>query len=347
MPDVQCFTSISFSYLDRARVLAETLKRFQPNWAFWVVLSDRPPPGFAFDADSELFDRVVWLEELGIPGLPAWTFKHDVVELCTAVKGQMLVRLLEQGAQKVVYLDPDIAVFGSLSEVEELLDQACIVLTPHIVTPEEGNMAIVDSEIGTLKHGTYNLGFLAVANRPDGLRFARWWRDRLRYYCYDDVQEGLFTDQRWCDLAPGLFEGVSILRDVGYNVASWNLNNRPIGFGADGRIMAGDRPLRFFHFTKVNSVGEVMLARYSRGQTEVFELLKWYRARLAANAPEGLPKAWWAYGIFEDGSPITRHQRLLYRHREDLNEAFPDPFATSGTCYRDWYAARPEHQRAA
>ena len=43
-----------------------------------------------------------------------WIFGHDVVEACTAVKGRALQSLLERG--DVVYLDPDMAVFGSLDE---------------------------------------------------------------------------------------------------------------------------------------------------------------------------------------------------------------------------------------
>src|SRR4051812_24415374 len=107
MTGVHCYTSASFSYLDRARVLAETLKRFHPDWTLWLCLSDREAPGFHFDIEKEQFDRLVRIEELGIPTLPSWIFKHNVVELCTAVKGGMLCKMFEAGAQKVVYLDPD------------------------------------------------------------------------------------------------------------------------------------------------------------------------------------------------------------------------------------------------
>ena len=48
MAEVNCFTSASFAYLDRARVLAETLRRHQPDWTLWLCLCDQEPPGFAF-----------------------------------------------------------------------------------------------------------------------------------------------------------------------------------------------------------------------------------------------------------------------------------------------------------
>ena len=69
-----------------------------------------------------------------------------------------------------------------------------------------------------------------------------------------------------------------------------------------------------------------MLERYANDRIEVFELIQWYRRRLAAHALAGLPDKWWAYGTFADGAPIAREHRRLYRDRRDLQERFPDPF---------------------
>ncbi|HEY3797687.1 MAG TPA: hypothetical protein VGL58_04985 [Caulobacteraceae bacterium] len=326
MAEVHCFTSASYAYLDRVGVLAETLRRRHPDWRLWLCLVDREPPGFSVDLKDYGIADVVRVTELGIPHLQRELFTHDVVELCTSVKGQMLCRLLEGGADKVIYLDPDIAVFNSLSGIECGLDEHDVLLTPHQLQPEETTPAILDNEVGSLKHGVYNLGFLAVASTPGGRRFAGWWRDRLRDHCYDDIPNGLFTDQRWCDLAPAYFDGVHVVRDAGCNVASWNLSNRPISITEGGVICAGDVPLRFFHFTKVSGPGETMLERYASGRVEVFELLQWYRGRLAAHKVPGLPGGWYAYGCYDDGTPVPRAHRRLYRDRADLQERYPEPF---------------------
>ncbi len=326
MDEVHCFTSASFSYLDRVRVLGQSLKRHQPNWKFWLCLPDREPPGFEFDVSQEPIDGVVRLEDLRIRDLDRWIFAHDLIELCTAVKGPMLAKLLDEGASKVVYLDPDVAVFSGLSEIEEILDRHDIVLTPHQLEPDQHHAAIVDNEIGSLKHGIYNLGFLAVANREEGRRFAHWWRDRLLNFCFDDIPSGLFVDQRWCDHVPVFFPTTHILRDPGYNVASWNQSRRPITIHEDGSIRAAGSLLRFFHFTKVNSVGQTMLERYTSGRLEVFELLKWYRGCLATNAVSGLPPDWWAFHTYSDGSPIARAHRVAFRTHESFRERYENPF---------------------
>ncbi|MBJ9685253.1 hypothetical protein FEP54_05991 [Burkholderia multivorans] len=336
MANVHCFTSASYSYLDRVRVLGETLKQFHPDWKFWLCLSDTEPEGFRLDLKNESIDGVVHVSELGIPDLKGWMFEHDVIELCTAVKGPMLCKLLEQGADKVVYLDPDIALFSELDYVVELLDSYDSILTPHQVKPDTERRAIVDNEIGSLKYGIYNLGFCAVANTDEGRRFARWWRDRLLDFCFDDVPNGLFTDQRWCDHAPVFFPTLHILRDPGYNVASWNQSQRPLEIHSNGEITADGVPLKFFHFTKITWVGELMLERYAGASFAVFELIKWYKWRLASHAVQGVPKGWWGYSTYSDGSEIPRAHRVLYRSRPDLKARFRDPFEIGGDSFKNY-----------
>ena len=324
---VACYTSASFNYLDRARVLFETVREFHPEWETWFCVADEEPPGFSLDLSRENIDRVVKLRDLPITEPLAWAFEHDIVELCTAVKGPCLDLMLQEGVDKVIYLDPDTVLFGRLDEVLELLDKHSAVLTPHQLAPDTQRMAIIDNEIGSLKYGIYNLGFVAVSNTPAGRSFAHWWRDRLLEFCFDAPELGLFTDQKWCNHAPVFFPDVAVLRHRGYNVASWNLSQRPIRIGRDGRITAGDDPLKFFHFTKVTHVGQTMLERYSGGRLEVFELMFWYKRRLAAHAVQGLPPDWWYYGRYEDGRAITKEDRLAHRTARQSRQHLGNPFA--------------------
>jgi hypothetical protein len=328
MSNVQCFTSATFSYIDRVRVLGKTLHQHHPDWNLTLCLCDKEPPGFQFDLAKEPIDDLVRIDDLGIPNFKQWIFMHDVIELCTAVKGPMLCRLLNAGASKVIYMDPDIAIVNSLNEIEELLDRYEIVLTPHQLSPDDGKQAIIDNEIGSLIHGIYNLGFLAVANQPEGRRFSEWWQSRLMEFCYSDPANGLFTDQRWCDHVPAMFSNVCILRDPGYNVASWNLSRRLITIEQDGSIRANGSLLRFFHFTKISAEGATMLERYGGFNINVYELAKWYNDLLAENAAPGVPKDWWTFGHYADGSPIDKKERIAYCKRADLLRTFPDPFAS-------------------
>lgn len=338
-----CFTSITFSYLNRARVLGQSLRRFHPDWQLVLVLTDKAPAGFPFDPSNEPYDTVLYAEELGIPQFHSWLFKMNVVEACTAVKGAVLDRLLSDGAQRVFYLDPDIAVFNSMQPLVDDLGPHAVLLTPHQLAPDDEYQAIIDNEICSLAHGTYNLGFVAVHNDGDGRAFARWWRDRCLEFCYDEKSRGLFVDQKWCDLAPALFDRVRILRDPGCNVASWNLSRRRITFTQDGECRVNeDFPLRFFHFTKLGPIGDTMTRRYAKDNVEVFELWAWYKRQIASSTDERIPSSYWYYGVFSNGDVIPESARHLYRHRKDLQAAFPDPFLADG--FKAWWDAEAAKQ---
>jgi hypothetical protein len=332
---VICFSSFTFAYLDRARVLFATLRRFHPDWELVALVTDEPPAGFRLDLDDEPFDRVVHPRELAIPDFKAWLFKHDVVEACTAVKGPFLLEACA-AADAVIYLDPDTALFASLSPVLERLERDDILLTPHLLEPNTDLEAILDNDLSASRTGIFNLGFVAVRTRGEGARFARWWNDRLLEFCYDDIPAGLFVDQKWCDHVPAFFERVGVLRDPGYNVASWNLSQRNVAIGRDGVIRINGSPLRFWHFTKLGLTGDAMTRRYAGESHAVYEIWRWYREQVEGAADVLIPPGYWAYGAYDDGTPIQREHRLIWREREEVRARFPDPFATAAGGYLGW-----------
>ncbi|WP_120631960.1 hypothetical protein [Ruegeria sp. EL01] len=324
---VHAFTSFSFSYLNRARVLASSLRRQHPDWVIWAVLTDHPPQGFEYSTEGEDFDRLVTADDLYGETTDPWLFRHDIVEACTAVKGQALKHIMDQpGVEKVIYFDPDIAVFSTMQPVVELLDEWSIVLTPHQTTPDTEEIAVRDNEITSLHYGTYNLGFLAVRNDQEARAFADWWTERLNTWCYDRLDIGVFVDQKWCNLIPCYFDNVKVLRDPGYNVASWNLSKRTMSVSSEGGLLINGVPLRFYHFTKLGPVGNTMTERYAQGNSEIYELWAWYEREVTRFTDPTIPAGWWYYGIFQDGTKIPKGARELYRDREDLRRSFPDPF---------------------
>ena len=333
---VLCYSSFTFSYLNRARVLFGTLRRFHPDWELVALITDQPPEGFVFDPAAEPFDRVVWAHELDIPDYRAWLFKHDIVEACTAVKGPFIHAACASGAEAVIYLDPDTALFGPLDPLVGWLETHDILLTPHLIDPNDDTLAILDNDLSALRTGIFNLGFVAIRTRGEGARFAKWWSERLLDYCYDEIGQGLFVDQRWCDHVPALFEKVKVVRDPGYNVASWNLSRRKVDIGKDGAITVNGAPLRFWHFTKLGPLGDVMTKRYAGTNYQVYEIWSWYRRQVTAATEAAIPGGWWAHGAYADGTPIEKPHRVLYRERPDLQAAFPDPFAAGYGSFKRW-----------
>ncbi|HEY9101381.1 hypothetical protein [Chitinimonas sp.] len=335
------FTSITANYLPKARVLAESVKRHHPDSHFALLLSDTPPEDFALDAEP--FDELVSAEALGIAEFPRWAFMHSVVELCTAVKGPAFKYFLaRRNTSKVFYLDPDMVVFAPLTPLIDRLDQHSVLLTPHLVEPEEDNRAIVDNEICALKHGVFNLGFLALANTEGGRKFADWWAARLLDYCYDDIPGGLFTDQRWVDLAPCFFDDLEVVRDPAYNIATWNLTHREVGGSLEDGLTVNGQTLRLYHFSGFDSGAQATaLTSYAPENRTLWQMREWYIGACERQGQSRLGKRASAYANFGNGEPIRQAHRVLYRSRPDLMKAFPDPYSCedSNKSYWHWYQA--------
>jgi hypothetical protein len=336
---VHAYTSFSYSYLNRARVWARTMRRQHGDWILWAVITDKEPEGFKFDLSQEPFDRMITAEDIFGEETESWLFGHDVVEACTAVKGRALQHIMAQpDAEKVLYFDPDTAVFNSMAPIVDMLDDYSIVLTPHQVDPEpaENRIAIMDNEMASLQYGVFNLGFVAVANDAEARRFAAWWADRLHDWCHDRLDIGVFVDQKWCNLVPCFFNRVKVVRDPGYNVASWNLSQRKFSFDADGCLLVNGQPLRFFHFTKLGPIGDAMTSRYAKNNIEVYEVWSAYRRWIEENTDPQIPNRYWFYSAFSDGSIINKNARLLYRERLDLRTAFCRPFSVNNG-FKKWF----------
>jgi len=328
---VHVFTSAALNYIPKVRILFNSIKKFHPDWKLHLALADKKDEDF--DLSDEIFDSVYSVAELDIPDYESWAFKHSIVELATAIKPFMFLKLFKlSNCQKVIYLDPDIVVFSQLDDILDYLDEYNILLTPHLVEPDKTIEAIMDNEISCLKHGIYNLGFLGLSNKSETIKFLNWWSDRLYHFCRDDIPNGLFTDQRWIDFVPAFFEGVNVLKSPRFNVATWNLNSRFVSISGNQEYYVNkNEKLGFYHFTGFDSgAHQVMSKKNANNNPTINKLVTWYKKSINSTLKDPLTKKLWSYANYTNGDKIEKIHRKIYSERHDLQKAFPDPFDSNG-----------------
>lgn len=318
------YTSICSNYLPKAMALAESVKRHCKDAYFVLCLVEREAPAVAMEFPH--FDEVILAKDAGWENFDSFMFRHSIVEASTAVKPRFMNHLLERFPEnrKFVYLDPDVLVYSNFEELEQILDTQSIVLAPHLLRP--GN---IDMEISSLAHGTYNLGFLAVARNANAEAFLRWWEERLFLFCYDDKARGIFTDQKWIDLVPSFFDA-HILKHHGYDFATWSLLGSDLR-EVDGRYVVNGDLLRFIHFSGLDSktIDKAIEWWLTPANRDTFvKLYGEYKDALARHGQERLGRTPWSYNTYEDGKPIAREARVSYRPQEQWAR-FPQPFAAS------------------
>ncbi len=86
---VLCFSSFSFGYLNRARVLfASPPEISDPIGASSHSSPGRPAGGLGFSVENRPFDSVHYADRLDIRGFGSWIYKHDVIEALAWPSGQ-------------------------------------------------------------------------------------------------------------------------------------------------------------------------------------------------------------------------------------------------------------------
>lgn len=309
-------TIVSPNYLAYARTLSASYLKQHPEHRFFVLIVADLLPG-----DRKIFEEAgvtpVILADLGLEDLRREAMKYDILELNTNVKPTFMKYLFQAfNLENLVYLDPDIFVYSPLTPVFERLGEgATAVLTPHLTVPIDDEKLPGEQEM--LYNGTYNLGFIAVRRCEESWRLLSWWERRCLDLGFSEGRTGLFVDQKWMNLAPGLFDNVTILRHPGCNMAYWNLHERTLTEDAAGYVVNDWARLCFFHFSGVVIDDPEILSKNTNRFTlaerpDLLKLFGAYKKTVLANkdaAREGI-----AYGFdrLTDGTVVTRLARRIY-----------------------------------
>ncbi|GMV30035.1 MAG: hypothetical protein AMXMBFR59_21600 [Rhodanobacteraceae bacterium] len=330
------FTIASCNYLAYAITLMQSVAARYPDAPRYLILADRG------DDDGALAGapfRTIAVDALALPDFDAFAFRYTIMEFNTAIKPYAFAHLRQRHPDAgIVYLDPDILLMEPLTEVEAAFAEGALaVLTPHLLDPVDDDRQPGERDI--LASGTYNCGFVAIGAHPEADRLIAWWARRLEFGAFSDVTANLFTDQKWIDLLPGLFPDVRILRDTGYNLAYWNLSQRPVSRHGPHWYAGGQR-LAFVHFSGVDVDSPAQFSKHQNRHTratigKLEPLYADYLQRLAANGHavhRGKP---YAFGRFSDGEPICAAVRAVFRRYFDKGTAQPqrNPFSMDRCLY--------------
>ncbi len=259
--------------------------------------------------------RVRRADTLPVPDRQNFFFQYSAKELCCALKPYALADALrEDDSCAVAYLDADIRIFAPFSALFRThLDVHAVLVTPHLLSP-----ASAPHILAIMRAGIYNAGVVAVRRDAEGNRFVDWWQGRVARECIRDPFGGVSGDQRWLDLAAGLFPALGVLRDPGINVGFWNLHERQLSRVNGGLRINQQCELRAFHFSQVTAAGFAPFATANMGTGDwaiAWELVQAYHQELVEWVRVCPVAGVYPWNYFADGTPIGPEQREVVRRR--------------------------------
>lgn len=141
----------------------------------------------------------------------------------------------------ITYLDSDLLFFSSPQPIfDEFADNDILII---------GHKYSEKFKICEASYGTYNVGFLSFRNNENGKACLKWWQNKCNEWCYYTTEDGKMGDQYYLNEWPKLFKNVCDLKNIGANVAIWNMANYEFKKNDDA-VLVDNQPLIFFHFNQ-------------------------------------------------------------------------------------------------
>ncbi|PWV90579.1 hypothetical protein DFQ01_14227 [Paenibacillus cellulosilyticus] len=323
-------TVVTKNNLAQAKVLAQSIKRFNPDVRFVVSLLERYTD--QDHTEYPFFDKVVLASKTWQGNFDQVIFKYSAREASCFAKALLIDYIFTHypNEQQVLYLDHGMEVLAPLRDLRSRLEQCSVLLTPqHLYTGAESH------DVG---NGAYHSGLIAVSRTTSGLGFVQWWIKRLERYSFMENDRAPQTpvEPKWLDLVPGLFEGVEVLKHPGYNVASGNYDEREITQAGYSHFRANGETLYIKHFDRIGEQERnANDPEYAKQHPALATLIKQYTARLDGFGWDRSYSAPWSYQFYNSGEPINSSIRLIYRNNLFLEQKYPDPYKLSNEFF-EW-----------
>ncbi|MGI4021973.1 MAG: hypothetical protein ACRYFA_10740 [Janthinobacterium lividum] len=281
------FTIATANYLAEAKTVGDSYLLHNPNDTFIIYLFDKINNRFSTDYFDPI--KIVEIDVNLIQDFETRAANYNIFELTTSIRPFVALQVLDNcsNISKFFYLDCDIKVYNSFSIADDLLNEYDILISPHFISPIPADGYLLD-EKSFFNSGFFNSGFFAFNRSPEAIAFLEWWNEKLKTQCIIDFCQGLFADQIWLNLVPHYFKKVKIIKDLGYNVAYWNLHERFLTNQNNEYWINEKFPLVFFHYSGFN-VNEIQVLskfqnRYTfENKSEVLPFFTDYSKSVLAN----------------------------------------------------------------
>lgn len=304
MPTV-LVTICTIRQLPQALALADSFVQYAANGASASVLiglADDPahlPAGFVSPYPILPIREILPAEELA--NLSA---TYTPTEFAAACKPLLIADVFRRyaDADRILYADPNIQFFASLTPIWEQLATANALLTPFITRNPQDTFWPDEKFFQNV--GLYSSDFGAFRRSDETDRLLAWWDDRVRERAQIDYCAGLCLDQLWLMHVPIFFRDVVVIRNPGWHVALWNGHERTIRPEHNDYLVDGpggqNQPLQFVNFKGLLNPDEGFFSHQNRFRLSehpnATDLLARYRQALSPYATLMVTNITPAYG---------------------------------------------------
>ncbi len=227
--------------LARARALASSLARHQPDWSTEIMLvgGERAVAAAAAAEPRVAMRSVSGLLDLDVEALLA---RHEEQNLTVLLLPHVLAHKLAEDPQPVVHLPSSAWILAGLEPLQDLVERRGVVLAPRaaVDVPRDG----LEPSLEQLESaGRIDPTLIGVDAGAAAAEFLAWWDGHTRQALgsLDGISVGYRPEDlpwlgRFLELAPARF-GTGVLDEAAFDLSLWNLD-RHIPARAHDRVVA-------------------------------------------------------------------------------------------------------------
>lgn len=234
------FTISTYSHLYKTYALRDSIAPY--GYELKILLIDSPDKKAELDENTVLLSSILENDFKAIYKL----YRNKSDKLRWALKSVFAKHLLNNGYEKLIYIDNDIFFYSSPDFIFEKLTTSNFLLTPHFYKSDpESEQNWLEANF---RLGLYNAGFFA-ANK-EAIPILDWWIKCCLYEVKISFWRGLYVDQKYLDLFPILFDKVEVLKHRGCNFSGWNCEDVNLKV-KNKQLYINNDELTFIHFSPI------------------------------------------------------------------------------------------------
>lgn len=235
-------TLFDSNYISKGIALYLSIAKHTDDFVLYVMAMDRK-------CEEQLkqlaFSHMVveCIDDNMFPSLEQAKGNRSRAEFCWTC-GSVVTHLFFEKYQlpEITYLDSDLMFFNSPAIIDDELKRknASVGLSPHFIH-------------NTL-FGVYCVQYVYFRRDKNGVACLKWWKDECLKWCYSQLEDGKYGDQKYLDYMHEKFDGVVDIENRGAGIANWNMEQYRYDF-ENKTLWHHDKqwPIVFFHYNGLNT----------------------------------------------------------------------------------------------
>ncbi|MBV5320170.1 MAG: hypothetical protein JZU62_00625 [Sulfuricurvum sp.] len=244
-------TVCTLDYIHYAISMAEALHIYNQNITVSIVLLDV----YLNDNDSTLNKiennniKIIFIDEIiHIENIKTVIKYYNILEFsCIAKIYALYYIIFTLNNETCLYVDADVSFYSNIEDIFN--NNFAVNLSPHILNFMDKEVAPENLEF--FISGFINGGLILV-NKSEKLEsILNWLKSTTKTYWFVAPSMGMYADQIWLSILPLMDkDSIGLINSKSYNVAYWNLHERPLTQKNKKIILAETGEyLKIFHFS--------------------------------------------------------------------------------------------------